>query len=218
MSDVHPRRFVVTVTSSACRFDQLHGNYRQVVRAHDGRLHSQSLGAAWISRRRRREPEKCDFFGDIGPARQSDQSARLWQAVSVGPVAALSVTDLQASPSEEACIHRPHAGAEQGKGGAQSSNDQAVPAIRRRSECVPERAQSQKRAGDRRPQTDDEERAKSHERQVQQRRHEIRIAEQCIESEDVCGDSRHETDEQKPHPGRALGEIRVQPAHSLVRL
>lgn len=134
------------------------------------------------------------------------------------PVRSPGGADLHAPPPEEARIDRPQAGPEKGEGNTQSAHHHAVPAVLHVRERMPERIQCQECADDRGPQADDEERAESQPQHMKQRRYEARGAAQRAESEDDSGNPGHQTEQQEPQPGRALGESGIEPAHSPVRL
>jgi hypothetical protein len=79
-----------------------------------------------------------------------------------------AVANFQAFPSEEARIDRPHARPDERECGPKSSDHDATAAILRIRERSPKRCQSQERAAERGPQTDDEEGTQSDANYLQQ--------------------------------------------------
>jgi hypothetical protein len=85
-------------------------------------------------------------------------------------------------------------------------------------ERTPKRSQSQERAAERGPQTDDEEGTQSDAEYLQQSSCErLTTAQPTERSSNRCA-SGYETDQQEPDPGRAVGECGVEPTHSVRRL
>jgi hypothetical protein len=85
-------------------------------------------------------------------------------------------------------------------------------------ERTPKRSQSQERAAERSPQTDDEEGTQSDAEYVQQSSCERRSTAEPTDRNSNRRAPGYETDQQEPDPGRAVGECGVEPTHSVRRL
>lgn len=140
-------------------------------------------------------PRNVSLFGNIGRERRPIGLRNFLQSGSGHRVTLLSVPNFQALPPEKACIDRPHARSDQREGDPQGPDRHQTPAIFRPRERVPKRGESQERAADWGPQADDEKRAHTDAKRMQQRRPEGRCTTQAADRTGNHCDSGYEADQ-----------------------
>jgi hypothetical protein len=148
------------------------------------------------ARRTSAAPRKVCLFRENRTRRKPDRTAQFpFRMAQPGGSGLLAVSNFQALPSEETRVNRPHARPEEREGGPKSPDHDAVPAILRIRERIPERGYSQENAYDRSPQPDDEERAQAHTKHMKERRFERRSATEAADPVSDRSNSGDETDQ-----------------------